>query len=57
MSVFIAPGVMKATCCMRWMWIDRFLEFQSGRRAVARKNISLVQPADNSFPLRFVNVK
>src|SRR3954447_25919921 len=28
---------------MRWMWIDRFLEFQSGRRAVARKNISLVE--------------
>lgn len=26
---------------MRWMWIDRFLEFQSGRRAVARKNISM----------------
>jgi 3-hydroxyacyl-[acyl-carrier-protein] dehydratase len=28
---------------MRWMWIDRFLEFQSGRRAVARKNISIVE--------------
>lgn len=28
---------------MRWMWIDRFLEFQSGRKAVARKNISLVE--------------
>jgi 3-hydroxyacyl-[acyl-carrier-protein] dehydratase len=28
---------------MRWMWIDKFLEFHSGRRAVARKNISLVE--------------
>jgi 3-hydroxyacyl-[acyl-carrier-protein] dehydratase len=26
---------------MRWMWIDRFLEFQSGRRAVARKSIAM----------------
>jgi 3-hydroxyacyl-[acyl-carrier-protein] dehydratase len=28
---------------MRWMWIDRFLEFESGRRAVAIKNITLVE--------------
>jgi 3-hydroxyacyl-[acyl-carrier-protein] dehydratase len=28
---------------MRWMWIDRFLEFESGRRAVAIKNVSLVE--------------
>ena len=28
---------------MRWMWIDRFLEFKSGERAVARKNISMVE--------------
>jgi 3-hydroxyacyl-[acyl-carrier-protein] dehydratase len=28
---------------MRWMWIDRFTEFKSGRRAVARKNISMVE--------------
>ena len=27
---------------MRWMWIDRFTEFQSGRRAVAIKNVTLV---------------
>jgi 3-hydroxyacyl-[acyl-carrier-protein] dehydratase len=25
---------------MRWFWIDRFLEFESGRRAVALKNVS-----------------
>lgn len=25
---------------MRWFWIDRFLEFERGRRAVAVKNIS-----------------
>ena len=28
---------------MRWFWIDRFIEFESGRRAVATKNISLVE--------------
>lgn len=28
---------------MRWMWIDRFVEFESGRRAVAIKNVSLVE--------------
>lgn len=26
---------------MRWYWIDRFLEFESGRRARAVKNVSL----------------
>ena len=26
---------------MRWFWIDRFIEFESGHRAVAIKNISL----------------
>lgn len=25
---------------MRWIWIDRFLEFESGKRAVAVKNLS-----------------
>ena len=25
---------------MRWFWIDRFVEFESGRRAVALKNVS-----------------
>jgi 3-hydroxyacyl-[acyl-carrier-protein] dehydratase len=28
---------------MRWLWIDRFLEFESGSRAVAIKNVSLVE--------------
>ena len=28
---------------MRWFWIDRFQEFESGRRAVAVKNVSLAE--------------
>lgn len=28
---------------MRWFWIDRFLEFEHGRRAVAVKNVSLAE--------------
>jgi 3-hydroxyacyl-[acyl-carrier-protein] dehydratase len=28
---------------MRWIWIDRFLEFESGKRAVAIKNVSLAE--------------
>lgn len=28
---------------MRWFWIDRYLEFESGRRAVAVKNVSLAE--------------
>ena len=28
---------------MRWFWIDRFLEFESGRHAVAIKNVSLAE--------------
>jgi 3-hydroxyacyl-[acyl-carrier-protein] dehydratase len=28
---------------MRWFWIERFLEFERGRRAVAVKNVSLVE--------------
>jgi 3-hydroxyacyl-[acyl-carrier-protein] dehydratase len=28
---------------MRWYWIDRFLEFESGRHAKAVKNISLAE--------------
>lgn len=28
---------------MRWFWIDRFVEFESGHRAVTTKNISLVE--------------
>jgi 3-hydroxyacyl-[acyl-carrier-protein] dehydratase len=28
---------------MRWFWIDRYLEFESGRYAVAVKNVSLAE--------------
>lgn len=28
---------------MRWFWIDRFVEFESGRKAVAIKNISFAE--------------
>lgn len=28
---------------MRWFWIDRFVTFESGRRAVTIKNVSLVE--------------
>jgi len=28
---------------MRWFWIDRFLEFESGRRAVTVKNVTMAE--------------
>lgn len=28
---------------MRWIWIDRFVEFEPGRRAVAVKNVTLAE--------------
>jgi 3-hydroxyacyl-[acyl-carrier-protein] dehydratase len=28
---------------VRWIWIDKFVEFESGRRAVAVKNVSLAE--------------
>lgn len=28
---------------MRWIWIDRFEEFESGKRAVAVKNVTLAE--------------
>ena len=28
---------------MRWYWIDRFVEFESGKRAKAVKNVSLAE--------------
>ncbi len=28
---------------MRWMWVDRFVEFESGKRAVSIKNVSLAE--------------
>lgn len=34
---------------MRWFWIDRFLEFESGRSAVAIKNVSLVEEVIDEY--------
>ncbi len=28
---------------MRWIWIDKFVEFESGNRAVALKNVTLAE--------------
>ncbi|MEE8169120.1 MAG: 3-hydroxyacyl-ACP dehydratase FabZ family protein [Phycisphaerae bacterium] len=28
---------------MRWVWIDKFVEFESGKRAVAIKNVSMAE--------------
>lgn len=28
---------------MRWVWIDKFVEFESGKRAVSIKNVSLAE--------------
>ena len=28
---------------MRWIWIDKFIEFESGRRAVAVKNLTMAE--------------
>jgi 3-hydroxyacyl-[acyl-carrier-protein] dehydratase len=28
---------------MRWIWIDKFVEFESGRRAVSLKNVTLAE--------------
>ncbi|MCO6457121.1 MAG: beta-hydroxyacyl-ACP dehydratase [Pirellulaceae bacterium] len=34
---------------MRWFWIDRFLEFESGRRAVAVKAVSLAEEQIDAY--------
>ena len=34
---------------MRWFWIDRFLEFESGHRAVAYKNTSLTEDHNDDY--------
>ncbi|MCA9174528.1 MAG: beta-hydroxyacyl-ACP dehydratase [Planctomycetales bacterium] len=34
---------------MRWMWIDRFVEFRSGERAVAIKNTTLSDPPCDGY--------
>ena len=28
---------------MRWIWIDKFIEFESGKRAVTLKNVTLAE--------------
>ena len=28
---------------MRWFWIDKFIEFESGKRAVAVKNLTMAE--------------
>jgi len=36
---------------MRWIWIDKFVEFESGRRAVSVKNVSLAEEhVHDNFP-------
>jgi 3-hydroxyacyl-[acyl-carrier-protein] dehydratase len=34
---------VKRQATVRWIWIDKFVEFESGRRAVAVKNVSLAE--------------
>jgi len=34
---------------MRWYWIDRFIEFQSGRRAVAMKGTSMSEAYQDDY--------
>ena len=36
---------------MRWFWIDRFVEFVSGQRAVAIKNVSLAEECLHDYYL------
>jgi 3-hydroxyacyl-[acyl-carrier-protein] dehydratase len=36
---------------MRWIWIDKFVEFESGRRAVSVKNVSMAEEhLHDNFP-------
>lgn len=36
---------------MRWFWIDRFVQFERGKRATAIKNVNLAEePLDDYFP-------
>ena len=34
---------------MRWFWIDKFVEFERGKRAVAVKNVSIVEEEVDSY--------
>jgi 3-hydroxyacyl-[acyl-carrier-protein] dehydratase len=36
-------GKMRPRWNMRWIWIDKFVEFHSGQRAVAIKNVTLAE--------------
>ena len=35
--------MLRAAGCMRWIWIDKFVQFESGRHAVAVKNVTLAE--------------
>jgi 3-hydroxyacyl-[acyl-carrier-protein] dehydratase len=37
----IAGWPLEELVRMRWYWVDKFIEFESGKRAVAVKNVSL----------------
>lgn len=39
-----APPTTAPPCIVRWFWIDRFVEFVSGERAVAVKAVSMSEP-------------
>ena len=39
---------------MRWFWIDKFVEFESGRRAVAIKNVSYAEEVIPDYVPGFV---
>ena len=47
---------------MRWIWIDRFVDFEPGARAVAIKNVTLAEEhlhdvGDKPFRTRRMRVK
>src|ERR1041385_3006087 len=37
------PVFFAFDAAMRWFWIDKFVEFERGKRAVALKNVSIVE--------------
>lgn len=37
------PSNFNTGAKMRWIWIDKFIEFQSGKHAVALKNVTLAE--------------
>ena len=39
----LATSYPTAGGVMRWIWVDRFLEFESGKSATAVKNTSLAE--------------